>query len=217
MASYNEQKRLRERERVFDASALQRCAAASVSRDFDEILSMRKLGEGASNRSFLIEFRDGFKLVARVPYPVTQPFGLIVASEAATMVFLRSQGIPVPQIYGYSATVDNPAKTEYIFMEFSPGKQLSTVWSDMDEHDRLAFVKSLVNLETRLFNTFLPASGSLYFRRDLPAATQKLAVHLGDTESPDSIYIGPSTSLDLWYGRRSELDVERGPRKSITA
>jgi hypothetical protein len=102
-------------------------------------------------------------------------------------------------------------------MEFSPGKQLSTVWSDMDEHDRLRFVKSLVNLETRLFNTFLPASGSLCFRRDLPVATQKLSVPTGDTETPDSIYIGPSTSLDLWYGRRSGLDVERGPRKSITA
>jgi hypothetical protein len=102
-------------------------------------------------------------------------------------------------------------------MEFSPGKQLSTVWSDMDEHDRLRFVKSLVHLETRFFNTFLPASGSLYFRRDLPAATQKLSVPTGDTENPESFYIGPSTSLDLWYGRRSELDVERGPRKSITA
>jgi hypothetical protein len=181
---YNEQKRLRERERVFDASALQRLAAASVSRDCNEILSMRKLGEGASNRAFLIEFRDGFKLVARVPYPVTQPSGLIVSSEAATMVYLRSQGMPVPQVYGYSATVGNPAKTEYIFMEFSPGKQLSTVWSDMDEQDRLRFVKSLVNLEARLFNTFLPASGSLYCRRDLPVATQKLSVHTGDTGKP---------------------------------
>jgi hypothetical protein len=133
------------------------------------------------------------------------------------MVFLRSQDISVPQVYGYSATVGNPAKTEYIFMQFSPGKQLSTVWSDMDEHDRLRFVKSLVNLETRLFKTFLPASGSLYCRRDLPVVTQKLSVHTGDTENPASIYIGPSTSLDLWHGRRSELDVERGPRKSITA
>ena len=71
---------------MFDVSALQRLAAASVSRDCNDILSMKRLGEGASNRAFLIEFRDGFKLVARVPYPVTQPSGLVVASEAATMV-----------------------------------------------------------------------------------------------------------------------------------
>lgn len=217
VACYNEQKRLQERWRVFDVSALHSLAAASVSRDSNEILSMKKLGEWASNRAFSVEFRDGFKLMARIPYPVTQPSELIVASEAATMVFLRSQGIPVPQVYGYSATADNPAKTEYIFMEFSSGKQLSTVWSDMDEHDRLRFIRSLANLESRLFNTSLLASGSLYFRRDLPVATQKLSVHTGDTEKPDSIYVGPSTSLDLWYGRRGELDVERGPCKYIVS
>lgn len=215
MARYNEQRRLRERECVFDVSALQRLAAESVSRDSNEILSMKKLGEGAANRAFLIEFHDGLRLVARIPYPVTQPGGSIVASEAATMVFLRSQGIPVPQVYGYSGTADNPAKTEYIFMEFSPGAQLSTLWSDMNEHDQLRFVKSLVDLEGRLSNMSLPASGSLYFRRDLPADRQKIAVHHSDTEKPDSIYIGPSTSLDLWYGRRSELDAERGPCKYI--
>lgn len=89
------------------------------------------------------------------------------------MVFLRSECIPVLQIYGYSATADNPAKTEYISMEFSSGKQLSTVWPDIDKHDRLHFVKSLVDLEARLFNISLLASGSLYFHRDLPVARGK--------------------------------------------
>jgi aminoglycoside phosphotransferase (APT) family kinase protein len=115
-------------------SALQRLAAASASRDFDEILSMRKLGEEASNRTFLIEFRDGFKLVARVPYPVTQPGQLIVASEIATMVYLCSYGIPVPHAYGYSATADNPTKTEYIFMGFRLGNnsaRYGPTWTSM--------------------------------------------------------------------------------------
>jgi hypothetical protein len=80
----------------------------------------------------------------------------------------------------------------------------------MDEHDRLRFVQSLVNLEARLFKMFLAASGSLFFRKNSPVAKQNLSVHTGDTEKPDSIYIGPSTSPDLWYGRRSGLDVERG-------
>lgn len=198
-------------------SELQRLAAVAVSRNFEDILSFHKLGEGAANRAFLIEFRDGFKLVARVPYLVTQPRKLLVASEAATMTFLRSKGIPVPQVYGYSATAENPAETEYIFMEFSPGKELGTVWSDMDGHDRLRFVKSLVDLEARLFSLCLPASGNLYFLRDLSSIVQKLAVHPNDVDQPESLYIGPSTSLDLWYGKRSELDVARGPCKQINS
>lgn len=214
---YNEQKRFRERVRTFDVSALQQLAAVAVARKFEDILSITKLGEGAANRAFVITFRDGFRLVARVPYPVTQPGKLVVASEAATMTLLSSKGIPVPRIYGYCATAENPAGTEYIFMEFSQGKELGTVWFQMSESDRLRFVKSLVDLETRMFSIPLPASGSLYFRRDLPSAAQKIAVNQGDPEQPDSLCIGPSTSLDLWYGRRGELDVERGPCKSTTA
>ena len=74
------------------------------------------------------------------------------------MAFLRSHGMPVPQIYGYSASADNPAQTEYIFMEFSPGKNLGSVWDDMNEHQQLVFIKSLVKLETQLFRLHLPAS-----------------------------------------------------------
>lgn len=198
-------------------SELQRLAAMAVSRNFEDILSINKIGEGAANRAFVIKFRDGFKLVARIPYLVTQPGKLVVASEVATMAFLRSEGIPVPQVYGYSATADNPAATEYIFMEFSPGRELGAVWSHMDEHDRIRFIRSLVDLEARMFNMCLPASGSLYFHRDLPAAAPKLAVRSADANQPESLYVGPSTSLDLWYGRRSQLDAERGPCKSITA
>lgn len=192
---------------------LQRLAALAVSRNSEDILYFEKLGEGAANRAFVIEFRDSFKLVARIPYPVTQPGKLVVASEAATLAFLRSKGIPVPQVYGYSATADNSAGTEYIFMEFSQGRELGASWSGMGEHDRLRFVRSLVDLEARMFSLSLPASGSLYFLRDLPAMIPKFAVHPGDVDRQDSLYIGPSTSLDLWYGKRSELDVERGPCK----
>lgn len=214
---YNEQRRLRERERTFDITALQRLAAVTVSRSFEDILSIGKLGEGASNRAFVIDFRDGFKLVARIPYPVTQPAGLVVASEAATLTFLRSKGFPVPQVYGYSGTTKNPAGTENIFMEFCSDKELSTVWPEMNEQDRCRFVRSLVDLEARLFELSLPASGSLYFQRDLPAAPRKLAVCTGDNQRPESLYVGPSTSLDLWYGRRTGLDVDRGPCEYIIA
>ena len=214
MTRYNERRRLRERERVFDVGALQRLAAAAVSRKFEDIASIRKLGEGAANRALVVNFRDGFKLVARIPYPVTQPAGLVVASEAATLTFLRSKGIPVPQVYGYSATTKNSAGTEYIFMEFSRGHQLDAIWPEMSEDDRLRFVKSLVNLEARLFDLSLPASGSLYFGKDLPTS-QRLAVDTGDTQEAHSIFVGPSTSLDLWYGKRHTLDVARGPCKCI--
>jgi len=45
-------------------------------------------------------------LVARIPHPATAPKGFAVASEVATMDFLRFHGIPVPKVYAYSATSD---------------------------------------------------------------------------------------------------------------
>ena len=57
-------------------------------------------------------------MVARIPYPVTVPKFYAIASEVATMRFLRSSGLPVPEVYDYSPPSANATKAEYIFMEF---------------------------------------------------------------------------------------------------
>jgi hypothetical protein len=66
--------------------------------------------------------RDGFQLVARIPYSVAVPKSFTVASEVVTMVFLRSFNV-----YGYSPTSDNVVETEYIFLEFVHGTKLSDI------------------------------------------------------------------------------------------
>ena len=101
---------------------MQRLAANAVARKVEDISSFDKLDEGAANRTFVIQFRDGFKVVARIPYMFTQPRQEAVASEAATLTFLRSKGIPVPKVYGCSSKTYNSAQTEYMFLEYSPGK-----------------------------------------------------------------------------------------------
>lgn len=72
--------------------------------------------------------RDGFQMVARIPYPATTSEYFAVASEVATMALLRSSGLPIPEVYGYSPVPDNAAETEYIFMEFVQGTSLSDIW-----------------------------------------------------------------------------------------
>lgn len=210
---YNESQRFRERERLFNVRELKRLAAEAVCRKPEDVVDFYKIGEGAANRVFAVHLRDGFRLVARVPYPATEPKGLIVASEAATIAFLRSRGFKVPQGYGYSASPRNSAQTEYIFMEFSPGRPLDKLWFEMSEQDRVAFVSSLVEMEACLFDINLPAYGSLYHLRDLPDDVEKVAVDPKDSTSPDAFYIGPSTHLSLWFGRRYSLSVDRGPCK----
>ncbi|KAH1514029.1 hypothetical protein KXX29_001403 [Aspergillus fumigatus] len=79
---YNDALRHHERRRAFNVSELKRLAALAVQQKEDDVASFEKLAEGGFNRSFKITMRDGFQFVARIPYPVTEPKSLLVASES---------------------------------------------------------------------------------------------------------------------------------------
>ncbi|KAF9819586.1 hypothetical protein IEO21_02050 [Rhodonia placenta] len=113
---FNDALRHAQRRLIFDVEELCRLAAQSVGRSPADVVHLSKLAEGGFNRTFLITLCDDLQMVARIPYPTTLPKYYAVASEVATMEFLRSSRLPVPQVYGYSPVSDNTAKTEYIFM-----------------------------------------------------------------------------------------------------
>ncbi|RAK98730.1 uncharacterized protein BO80DRAFT_495297 [Aspergillus ibericus CBS 121593] len=207
---YNDALRHRERKRVFNVSALKRLAAQSVRKKEEDVVGFEKLAEGGFNRSFLVTMRDSSRFVARIPYPITEPSSLVIVSEVATMDFLRSHEIPVPKIYGYSATPDNPAETEYIFMEFVQGTNLGDIWFDLSERQRAKIVTNLVQLESRLFALRFPASGCLYYSSDFTDSSRVILPSQYPTDEA-RFCIGPDTSLGLWYGKRLNLPVERGP------
>ncbi|RPD54300.1 protein kinase subdomain-containing protein PKL/CAK/Fmp29 [Lentinus tigrinus ALCF2SS1-7] len=214
----NDNLRHAERRRVFNVDALRRLAAESVNRSPDDIESLRKLAEGGFNRVFLITMRDGFRMVARIPYPSTVPKYFAVASEAATLAFLHSFGVPTPEVYGYSPTPDNAAGTEYIFMQYIEGVSLGDVLSDLEEGNIISILRQLAELESSIQRLVFKAGGSLYFAEDLanvagsPSGLTKPVVALQDMPR---FCIGPETSLPLWFGQRSQLDVDRGPYATI--
>ena len=168
---------------------------------------MRKLAEGGYNRIFLITMHDGFKMVARIPYPVTVPKYFVIASEVATMDFLHSSGLPIPKVYGYSPSPDNAADTEYIFMEFVEGTILMDVWSDLGREDIISITCQLAELESKMMSIAFPAGGSLYYAQDLEKVVGKPGIPLEDKR----FCVGPDVRLPLWQGRRSQLDIDRGP------
>ncbi|KIY74011.1 hypothetical protein CYLTODRAFT_341284 [Cylindrobasidium torrendii FP15055 ss-10] len=157
--------------------------------------------------------RDGFQMIARIPYPATQPKFYAVASEVATMALLRAHGLPVPKVYGYSPTPDNAAKTEYIFMEFVKGTKLADIFMQLKEADIASVLRQLIKLESLMMSIPFEAGGSLYYTEDLER------VNGGKTTASFSLNgehfcIGPDVRLHMWYGRRSQLDVNRGPYRN---
>jgi len=157
--------------------------------------------------------RDGFQMVARIPYPVTTPKYFAVASEVATMALLRSSGLPIPVVYGYSPAPDNAAETEYVFMEFVEGTNLSDIWFDLGEGDIISITRQLAELESKMMSIAFPAGGSLYYTKDL----EKVAGWPGILLEDARFCVGPDTRLPLWYGRRSQLNVDRGPCGLLSA
>jgi hypothetical protein len=202
--SWNDSFKHNERRRSFNVSELKRLAAAAVDRKVEDVARFEKLAEGGFSRNFLITMSDGFQLVGRIPYPVTEPKHLVVASEVATMDFIRSHGLPVPEIYSYSATAENAAGTEYMFMELVPGTNLGDVWFDLSEKARISVVTKLVELESRLFSLSLPASGSLYYPKDLPAGHNKVDISNADPTSDTRFCIGLDTRLGVCHGMQMD-------------
>ena len=172
-----------------------------------------KLAEGGFNRIFLITMHDGFEMVTRIPYPITVPKFYAIASEVATMRFLRSSGLPVPEVYDYSPSSDNPAKTEYIFMEFMKGTKLSDVWLELEEPDIVSVLRQLAQLESRMMSIPFPVGGSLYYTNDLEKVAGRTGIPLNDGR----FCVGLDVRLHMWYGRRSQLDVDRGPCMPLSA
>lgn len=109
--------------------------------------------------------RDGFQIIARLPYPSTQPKFLATYSEVATMDLVRRHGVPTPLVYKYCANVNNPVGSEYMVMEKVPGRRLTDIWYELCDKERIKILGEIVDQEAKLFDIRLPAYGSIYKTR----------------------------------------------------
>ena len=203
---YNERLRLAERHFVFDVHALVVAISKAANRPASAISSLNKIAEGGSYRIFEAAFSDGDSVIIRMPYPCTLPRGFGVASEVATLEYLRIKGIPVPHVLGWSASSKNAVGSEYIIMSKVKGRELEFTWHTMSPRERMDMVEKIVDLERQLFQLELPACGSIYHQTYLKRHPRMASVAIeGD------FCIGPSSEFLWWYNGRDEVDTNQGP------
>ncbi|PVH71026.1 phosphotransferase family protein [Cadophora sp. DSE1049] len=212
---YNEHLRLSERRLYFNINELCHLVAKSVGLPRTDIALVTKIAEGGSYRIFEATFHNGLKVIARLPYPCTIPRKYGVASEVATMEFLRMHGIPIPKILDWSSSASNQLGSEYIIMERVSGRELADTWHTMTFKERMAVVEKIVDLERVLFGIRFPASGSLFFKDSLDPDVKSVDMPEDDSlKDVGKFCIGPSTEYLWWYQKRNELAANRGPWKS---
>lgn len=88
-----------ERRLDFNVSELKKVAAKALNRPTSDVKAAQKIAEGVFNRSFEVTMNDGSSVLARLPYSSTLPRRLVVASEVATLDFLRTTGFPAPRFW----------------------------------------------------------------------------------------------------------------------
>lgn len=204
---------MKERYVEFDPVALLREAENHIDPSHGHATHLTKLAEGGFNRVFLLRMDDGFEAIVKIPYRITGPQHYATANEAATLHYLRSKGIPVPEVYGYSSSDSNPVGTEYIVMEKASGIGLESRWLSMSKRERHKLASSFVEIEKKLFDVPFGSIGSIYFKKDVPSELQA-ALYSTDTErSPESeaLCIGPTADYTFWHGKRAGLNLNRGP------
>ena len=187
----------------------------SVGQPVANIALFKKIAEGGSYRVFEATLRNGIKVIVRIPYPCTIPHTHGVASEVATMDFLRRHGIAVPKVLDWSSSSSNIIRSEYIIMERVPGKELEETWYTLSVKERMAIMGKIVAVEQKLFNLKLPAYGSIYYKGSLGPEFSSIDMTSDSSIDLSRFCIGPSTEYLWWYNRRKDLPTCKGPCKLL--
>ena len=122
-------------------------------------------------------------------------------------------------------------------MEDAAGKQLATQWDELTPDSKLAIMREIVTIETKLLSVsfsqyvsiatlplfvplhahfIIPSYGSIYFSNDevdgaVPAQiTSDVPIELKERVSKN-FTIGPTVERDFWKKERATMDISRGP------
>ncbi|CAG8681560.1 13184_t:CDS:2, partial [Racocetra fulgida] len=89
--------------------------------------SIQEFSEGGFHKVYILKMEDGNEYIGRVAFPVYSQWK--TESEVAVMEYIRlNTHIPVPKVYYWNSSVNNPVGTEYILMEYLPGIRLCDIW-----------------------------------------------------------------------------------------
>lgn len=178
---------------------------------------MTKLAEGGFNKVFRLVMDNGSVAIARIPNPNAGPAFKTTASEVATMDFVRTiLGIPVPEVFAWSAEADNPVGAEYIVMEEAVGTQLGELWRNMELTSKVQIVNEVIAVEKKLLSLSFTRYGNIYFAQNAFAGCEK--AELAGTVSRSQreevgarFVVGPVVDRDFWNKERATMNIDRGP------
>ncbi|OGE47113.1 hypothetical protein PENARI_c063G08313 [Penicillium arizonense] len=208
------------RHRKFDLQGLVDVSVKAVGISGINCVKLLKCVEGQFNKAFLLTMSNGFEIIARLPNPNAGPPFYTTASEVATRHFIRDKmGLPIPRIYDWSADECNPVGAEYILEEKASGQPLGAIWGGLSSEIQSNIVNQVVDAEKKLASISFPKHGYIYYESDLKSTSAKYerlqSPSIQDAQAP-AFVIGPSADPNLWGLGRAQMNLDRGPWRSVT-
>lgn len=127
-------------------------------------------------------------------------------------------GVPVPQVYAWSSSADNPVGAEYILMEKCPGIELHKVWDTITDLQKTAIIHKLVGYEAGFASSTLPMYGSLYYAKDLNSTKNDQCILPPlekNTRRCPAFAIGPTTDRKFFDHGRAGATANQGPWSTV--
>jgi hypothetical protein len=134
--------------------------------------------------------------------------------------YLRAElNIPVPKVFAWSTTCDNPVGCEYIIMEVAPGDALNTVWPTLEVDKKFAVIDGIISMQKRIvqFNTKLSGYGSLYFVKDAIAMGIPRRIPVFTAKDDARFCLGPLANRNFFHPALKLAGVDCGPCTSTSS
>ncbi|CAG8754136.1 9762_t:CDS:1 [Racocetra fulgida] len=156
--------------------------------------SIQEFSEGGFHKVYILKMEDGKEYIGRVAFPVYSQWK--TESEVAVMEYIRlNSNIPVPKVYYWNSSVNNPVGAKYILMEYLPGIRLCDIWSDLSMEKKKMFLLKIIDIQLELKKLSFSKIGSIFF----------------DGKN-DQFKICHVIESDFFTGKRATLSaMERGP------
>ena len=150
------------------------------------------LAQGALNKVYkVVETKTQKTYAMRVALPVDPHHK--TSAEVATMEFLATKtSLPVPNIYAYCTTSNNPLGFEWVLMSFIPGISLQSCLHLLSLEEKKVIVKQIVRYQAELFAHQFMGIGSL-------------------RSTLNSFEVSRISDLSFWWYRRVHDRMSKGP------
>ncbi|KAJ0413319.1 kinase-like domain-containing protein [Aspergillus carlsbadensis] len=215
----NERQELAQRHAPFNVDELAKLAAeATTGNGRRTCVGIEKLADGMHNKAIRFTMDDGFQVIGKVPNPNAGLPHYTTASEVATMDFMRSVfDTPVPKVFSWSSSADNPVAAEYILMENARGVSLSKIWDTLDVDVQFKVLKRIAMYQRAWSDVSFAKYGSLYYSKDVPQPDSGLRYTNQDGKeiTDERFTVGPSAGRKNVDCGRAALDFDRGPWRTV--